>query len=99
MPLQKVTNSSIAGAVTILFVYLLHYGGIDVPDYVAGAITGIIMALVAWATPLLDAEMALWIARVQAEQATLHPPAPAEPPAVAVAVVQTPAEGESHDAA
>lgn len=59
-PLTKVQASGASGAIAILFLWVLEtYAGVDMPEYVAAAITTIIMSIVAYVTPLLPGEIAV----------------------------------------
>lgn len=56
--LTKVQTSTVAGALSAILIWLLEtYGRVDMPDYIAAAVTTIIMALVAYVTPLLPGEV------------------------------------------
>lgn len=54
----KVTASGIAGALTVLLVYLLSVAGVDVPTEVAAAVTVIIAFVAGYLRPQGD-----WSAR------------------------------------
>lgn len=56
--LNKVQTSAASGAIAAIVIWLLtEYGQVDMPEYIAAAITTIIMSLVAYITPLLPTEI------------------------------------------
>lgn len=58
--LNKVQTAAVSGAISAIVIWLLtEYGQVVLPEYVAAAITTIIMSLVAYITPLLPGEIEL----------------------------------------
>lgn len=48
----KVASSLIAGYLTVIIVYSLHqWAGVDLPDTVAAAITGVVASFAGWLAP------------------------------------------------
>lgn len=57
-PINKVMNSTLAGAIILIVVYLLHqFAGVDLPTEISAALTTIIMSLVAYLTPIAPGEI------------------------------------------
>lgn len=59
-PLTKVQTATVAGALAAILIWVLEtYAHIDMPEYIAAALTTIIMAAVAYVTPLLPGELSV----------------------------------------
>jgi hypothetical protein len=58
MPIQKVLNGTVAGAVVVVFVWVLStFAHVEVPADVAAALTLIFTVVVAYITPIMDREL------------------------------------------
>lgn len=57
-PLTKVQTATVAGAIAAILIWVLEtYAHIDMPEYIAAALTTIIMAAVAYVTPIMIGEL------------------------------------------
>ncbi len=56
-PLAKVSAATLAGALSTLAAWLVNLAGIDVPPAVEAALTTIIMAVIAYLTPIRPGEI------------------------------------------
>jgi hypothetical protein len=59
-PINKVQTAAVSGALAAILIWVLEtYANIDMPEYIAAALTTIIMSLVAYITPMLPNELAV----------------------------------------
>jgi hypothetical protein len=57
-PINKVQTAAVSGALAAILIWVLEtYAHINMPEYIAAALTTIIMSLVAYITPMLPGEL------------------------------------------